>query len=345
MTVVFETKEYKYTEAFAGSGEVAVASCVIDVLRAQPGSLILIDEPEVSLHPSAQQQLVRFLAQQCIEKKHQIVLATHSIHIVGDLPDVAIKTLVRTSDDKISIVNQTTPYAAFRRIGAKLGGEIRIVVEDRLARALIEQALRLIDASDQERFNVQEGTGGGASILAYHLPIHAQRNDKNTFFFLDGDQQRVAQFTDPASLPPQKDTGLLDLLKSELGVEPHLTADGHDGKVNQAQHSKMCRELLDYARSHVFYLPLSCPEEVVLQAAGKAPQPPLNASSAKAALRAETISVLGRLADTSERIDAYGEMLLAQHSESSTELKTIGEALCAIATRVRPGHDDQKAPK
>ncbi|MGN5774306.1 hypothetical protein ABVB18_22105, partial [Xanthomonas citri pv. mangiferaeindicae] len=51
LSVVFKTKHGRYSEAFAGSGEVAVTSCVVQVLEAKPGTLVLLDEPEVSLHP------------------------------------------------------------------------------------------------------------------------------------------------------------------------------------------------------------------------------------------------------------------------------------------------------
>jgi predicted ATP-dependent endonuclease of OLD family len=50
-SVMFETGFAKYSEAFAGSGEVAVVRLVREVLAAPPYSLILLDEPEVSLHP------------------------------------------------------------------------------------------------------------------------------------------------------------------------------------------------------------------------------------------------------------------------------------------------------
>jgi predicted ATPase len=83
-----------YTEAFAGSGEFAVVRLVVALAGAQPGSLILLDEPEVSLHPGAQERLMSFLYVRVKKLKHQAVLATHSPGIIRWLPPEAIKVLV-----------------------------------------------------------------------------------------------------------------------------------------------------------------------------------------------------------------------------------------------------------
>ncbi len=52
-TVIFKTSFAEYSEAFAGSGEVAVVSLILKILNASENSLILLDEPEVSLHPGS----------------------------------------------------------------------------------------------------------------------------------------------------------------------------------------------------------------------------------------------------------------------------------------------------
>ena len=80
-TIYLSTEELKYSEAFAGSGEFAVVSVVDAILKAKEKSLIILDEPEVSLHPAAQEQLLLFIAEQVKIKKHQVVFATHSCKI------------------------------------------------------------------------------------------------------------------------------------------------------------------------------------------------------------------------------------------------------------------------
>jgi hypothetical protein len=61
-TVVFTTEALAgYSEAFAGSGEFAAAILVTRLLRAKAGSLVLLDEPETSLHPEAQRRMLMFV--------------------------------------------------------------------------------------------------------------------------------------------------------------------------------------------------------------------------------------------------------------------------------------------
>lgn len=59
-TVLLRSNDLSYSEAFAGSGEFAAVMLVNRVLSAPPGSLILLDEPEISLHPAAQRTAVEF---------------------------------------------------------------------------------------------------------------------------------------------------------------------------------------------------------------------------------------------------------------------------------------------
>ncbi|MEQ4917061.1 AAA family ATPase [Klebsiella quasipneumoniae] len=90
-TIILQSENLKYSEAFAGSGEFAVSILVHKLIDCNKASLILLDEPEVSLHPAAQRNLMSFLSEQALKKKHQIVISTHSSSIVKDLPKEAIK--------------------------------------------------------------------------------------------------------------------------------------------------------------------------------------------------------------------------------------------------------------
>ena len=68
----------KYSEAFAGSGESAVAKLVHKLYKAEKGSLLLLDEPEVSLHPGAQKRLLEYILVNIRDKGLQVVISTHS---------------------------------------------------------------------------------------------------------------------------------------------------------------------------------------------------------------------------------------------------------------------------
>ncbi|MBE7561112.1 AAA family ATPase [bacterium] len=55
---------------------------VVDSMRAPKGSMILMQQPEVHLHPQAQAALATLLVQMSVAEKKQLVIETHSDHIL-----------------------------------------------------------------------------------------------------------------------------------------------------------------------------------------------------------------------------------------------------------------------
>jgi hypothetical protein len=55
---------------------------LLSLAQATPGSLVAIEEPEIHLHPKAQAQLSMLFAQMAQQHTHQLMLTTHSEHIV-----------------------------------------------------------------------------------------------------------------------------------------------------------------------------------------------------------------------------------------------------------------------
>jgi predicted ATPase len=158
-----------YSEAFAGSGEFAVVMLVLAVTEAKDRSLILLDEPEISLHPGAQGKLMAFIRDQAKARCHQFVLSTHSPEIIRDLPDEAIKVFqARPGDGKIELPGQvSSPADAFFRLGVPVSGEHVIFVEDMLAGAVVERAMRLLPESAHARARIEVLPGGADEIQAH----------------------------------------------------------------------------------------------------------------------------------------------------------------------------------
>lgn len=85
-TNILFQNESNFCEYNSGSGEFLVATIVREVEKAPNNSIVLIDEPEVSLHPRAQYRLVEYFFD-AIKRKHiQMIVTTHSEHIVEMLP-------------------------------------------------------------------------------------------------------------------------------------------------------------------------------------------------------------------------------------------------------------------
>jgi predicted ATP-binding protein involved in virulence len=58
-------------------------------------SIVLIDEPEISLHPSWQNRIVKIYKNLATQNNNQIIIATHSPHIVASTPNESLRVLVK----------------------------------------------------------------------------------------------------------------------------------------------------------------------------------------------------------------------------------------------------------
>lgn len=326
LSVVFKTKYGRYSEAFAGSGEVAVTSCVVQVLGAEQGTLVLLDEPEVSLHPGAQERLLSFLSKMARTRQLQIVFSTHSPHLVAALPDDAIKAFHQLDDGRVVVLPSTHPYAAFRRLGALGGGEIRILVEDKLAKAVVQQALlTFADQAKAAVFKVEYLSGGADAILKYQVPV-LMATPGHTLVLLDGDKKKLDAFLDPDMIPVAEDGTLAAKILEAVGVAPAFTLDGGAGGGDAAQRVAVQRQYLAWVRKNVRFIPTLCPEELVLIAAGRREPTATTAEHHKNSLRALTAELYGP--DVSnERTDMHGETLLAQNRNTSAELSLLAQEI------------------
>lgn len=326
LSVVFKTKHGRYSEAFAGSGEVAVTSCVVQVLAAGPGTLVLLDEPEVSLHPGAQERLLAFLSKMARTRQLQVVFSTHSPHLVTALPGDAIKAFHQLDDGRFDVLQSTHPYAAFRRLGAVGGGEVRILVEDKLAMAVVKQALlTFADQAKAAVFKVEYLSGGAEAILRYQVPV-LMAAPGHTLVLLDGDKKKLDAFVDPDTIPVAEDDTLGAKIHESVGIEPKFTVDGGVGGGDAVQRVAAQRKYLAWLRENVRFIPTLCPEELVLIAAGKADPAATTAQHHKKCLRELTVALYGE-GVSGERIDAHGETLLALNRATSAELKVLAQEI------------------
>lgn len=318
-TVVFTTPNVAYSEAFAGSGEIAVVSLVVQVRAQKKETLILLDEPEVSLHPAAQKRLLHFLLEECRKKHHQVVFTTHSPHLVENLPSKAIKVFVPGALEHFDVLNEVHPYAAFHRLGATSPSRIKVLVEDRLAKHIVGLASNLLPVDDRAAFDVDFLPGGADTYFTHRIPTLMR--EKNVWILLDGDQKRSE------SKPSTEiaDNTIDDTIAALVGERRIVFgADGGTGQDSARRFIEEKRKYIDYVHERVRFLPRSCPEEIVLKAVD-ATSSPSNSGEAKTLLR-EKLEKLG-LTPSSSDSDAQAQLLLAQHQAGNVDLKAIAELL------------------
>lgn len=265
-TVIFKTDFASYSEAFAGSGEIAVVKLVLKILEAPEYSLILLDEPEVSLHPGAQERLKFFLLDQIKNKKHQIILTSHSPSLVGRLPKEAIKVFYQNPSTKRFLVKENlSSEEAFYHIEFPLINKKEIIVEDILAQEILSAVLIDIGPETRNLFNIKFNPGGESVIKKEFLPVFCREVNNSNYIFFDGDQKTVNDHYDWTSftISDLNSTFLRSKLREQTGEEIKFSVDSLGNSGNESQQIELLKKYLDYYRKNVFYLPKNTPEEII----------------------------------------------------------------------------------
>lgn len=270
-TVVFKRKGIQYSEASAGSGELAIVRAVIQLLACEKNALILLDEPETSLHPGAQKSFLAFILHLTRQKQLQVVMSTHSPTMVDLLPSQSIKLLEETDGARCRIVPITHPQVAFNRLGRAVGNFLNIAVEDELLRAMVEIALLHLDAGERETIRLHTPPAGASSILAHDIPVWI--NSKQHFYvILDGDQ--TIQYPDFNAMTQTQIDVLPAWISEHLGTSPdHFGSD-----------PAQALRYLKWASDRLRFLDAVCPELVLLRALLPSPTLALGNEQAKTRL-------------------------------------------------------------
>lgn len=130
-----------YAEPHMGAGEQKVIR-IMRALECLPkGSLVLLEEPEITLHPDAQRGLAWYLMNLARRKGHQIILTTHSSELFETLPTEARVLIVRRKSG-VDIIPRVPSIAAARQLSgvAKTNKDL-ILVEDVVAKGFLTDIL------------------------------------------------------------------------------------------------------------------------------------------------------------------------------------------------------------
>ena len=265
-SVFFETRHAQYSEAVAGSGETTVALLVHEVLAAPPSSLVLLDEPETSLHPGAQLRLVKFLLRQCVAKRHQVVICSHAQAVVESLPASALKVFCPTPTGQFRVFGSVLPSEAFHFLGHPIENKRLIIVEDRLAKEMFDSVLGE-DAAEASMLEVRHFPGG-ASVMKQDATVYMRDPKPPKFLVFDGDENPKIEVFDPKNLtaeqlgdPVKLTTFLGQRIKEAIGMEIEFRVDGGAAGGDKTQEAALQQDYLNYFRMRARFLPFATPED------------------------------------------------------------------------------------
>lgn len=152
-------------------------------------SLILVDEIELALHPSAQHRLASFLKNIAQVSNFCIYFATHSVQIINTLKSEDIFYINRSINNIIDVVNPCYPAYATRSLYNNDGYDLVILVEDDLAKFIVEKVIREENLSSSRMIKVLP-CGGWEKTLELQLEMQSSLmlgQGCKTISILDGD--------------------------------------------------------------------------------------------------------------------------------------------------------------
>jgi predicted ATPase len=326
-TIIFSTPTNDfddYSEAFAGSGESAAALLVHRILAAKESSLVLLDEPETSLHPRAQQRLLQFLAHQACTKNLQIIIATHSRYFAEGLSQQAIRVLRRDDFGRIEIRDDLTVQEALHEVGDLPAGKT-ILVEDESAKLITLECLKLQSPVADKEIHVRVRDGGVARLYA-DIQAHSNSGHRDIFILFDGDQEPKDPLPAASELPQGKRQ--LRALISDLTSGNNSTGQ----KFNFVDTDEMTR-YINFFRSNVKYLPTLTPEQLVWNDEVARQLASLTKLSSKITATTnykERLNLLAKLVPGMDRNGVFQYLLSRFLAGSSEEKERLVVTICEI---------------
>ena len=144
----YQKKNKRISQFHMSTGENLLVSILnsIDIRNSDRASLnkpciLFLDEIELALHPSSLKRLVTFLTEIANQYNYAIYFSTHSIELISTIKPDNIFYLERHADDSIDVLNPCFPAYATRFLYDQTGYDYVILVEDDLARGIIQKLL------------------------------------------------------------------------------------------------------------------------------------------------------------------------------------------------------------
>lgn len=148
-----------------------INNLVIKNTRRRNKLLFLIDEVELALHPSAIDRLVLFL-QDLVKKSTSemiIYFSTHSAELIHRLNPRNIY-LLENDNGELTAINPCYPNYAVRNLYVPNGFDFLLLVEDELAKTLVEKTIRVNNLSKSKLCCILP-SGGCTQMLKLHYDI------------------------------------------------------------------------------------------------------------------------------------------------------------------------------
>ena len=139
-----------------GFGISQILPIIVEGLRLLPGEILVLEQPEIHLHPKVQSQIFDFLIS-IVQQGKKVILETHSDHLITRLRRRIAEDSSNTLGDKIvlTFVEPSTCDLIFRNIGIDDFGGLDYFPDDFIEKADVELKA-ILKAQMKKRLNVKK---------------------------------------------------------------------------------------------------------------------------------------------------------------------------------------------
>ncbi len=160
-----------YTEQNFSFGEIVLLNLLYDIESVEKDSLVLVDELEMALHPSAQIRLMQYLSELSEQNNLTVLISTHSASIIKAQKEVI---LLEHGDHEIKVYDKCPPAKAIGAIGMREDtmADIIVIVEDDMAKSLFSALMKkyISLCPDSNYLDIRIiGVGGYQNIINFYV--------------------------------------------------------------------------------------------------------------------------------------------------------------------------------
>lgn len=181
----------QYSDFACGAGEISIIR-MLDLIYNAPLNTLIIDEPEVAIHPSVQYKLLKIFMELALSKNMQFIFTTHSYFILKYLNPDSILLLKNNNDNKI-ISQNVNSSVAFQNISEQNIYKLEAFVEDSIAADILNTIFKN-DVSIRDQIKITKAISDGwVSFIQREMPLRFynwklyEQKDLRPVLVLDGD--------------------------------------------------------------------------------------------------------------------------------------------------------------
>lgn len=138
----YTNSTFEYSSFNTATGEDVLTKIILDIIEAEPKSLILIDEIEMGLHPKIQRRLMDVIRDLSKTEQKQFIITSHSSTILDSVTPQSRIFIEKSYQNEYKSINCISVSAALTKMDAKAFPLIDLYCEDDLAKDIIRKGIK-----------------------------------------------------------------------------------------------------------------------------------------------------------------------------------------------------------